>query len=164
LGVQAGGEDVEADLLAELHRAGVRYLLIGRQACVQYGLPVLTFDYDLWVDPEPGNLAALLRCAAAHDLRPTVPPERMTETGFFVLENDAHVDVFKVREFVARTGERCTFADAWARRRELADDQTGLVLVVPALPDLIVTKLCGGRKRDVEDVRALRVLLEATRG
>ncbi|HEY3358329.1 MAG TPA: DUF6036 family nucleotidyltransferase [Polyangia bacterium] len=69
-----------------------------------------------------------------------------------------------MREVVAPTSERCTFAEAWARRRERGDAQTGLVLIVPALADLIVTKLCGGRKRDLEDVRALRVLLEEPRG
>jgi hypothetical protein len=162
--VRAGVDDPEVELLRGLHAAGVRYLLIGRQACVQYGLPVMTFDYDLWADPDPGNLGALVRCAEAVELRPTVGLDDLAEVGVFALENDARVDVFKVKEFVASPAERCTFAEAWAERRELRDDAAGLVLALPKLEHLIVTKLCGRRKRDIEDVKALRVILEFERG
>jgi hypothetical protein len=162
--MRAGADDPEVELLRSLHAAGVRYLLIGRQACVQYGLPVMTFDYDLWVDPEPANLAALVGCAEGLDLRPTVALERLAEVGVFALENGARIDVFKVREFVASATEYCTFSEAWEERHELRDDAANLVVVVPKLEHLIVTKLCGRRKRDIEDVKALRVILELERG
>jgi hypothetical protein len=35
--------DPELDVLRRAHDAGVRFLLIGRQACMLYGLPVLSF-------------------------------------------------------------------------------------------------------------------------
>jgi hypothetical protein len=135
-------------------------LLIGRQACILHGLPVDTFDYDLWVDPDPSNLDSLLRLAEPLDLVPSVERDRLAAVPFFHLENDTKVDVWKVRVFVLATGERLTFGDAYARRVDVKDDARGLVIPIPSLEDLIVLKRLGGRAKDVEDVKALQALLE----
>jgi hypothetical protein len=156
--------DPELEVIRRAQCAGVRFLLIGRQACMLYGLPVLSFDYDLWAAPDPDNLAALVAAAREADLFPSVPLERMRETGFFRLENERHIDVHKVAFFRAPDGSQCRFDDAWARRVEMRDDPAGLVIPVPAIEDLIVTKLAGSRKKDLEDVKALRVVLELRRG
>jgi len=155
--------DPELDVLRRAHDAGVRFLLIGRQACMLYGLPVLSFDYDIWASPEPQNLARLVAAARESDLTPSIPPERLGETGFFRLENERHIDVHKVAFFTARDGTRLTFDEAWARRVEMRDEPDGLVLPVPSIEDLIVTKLVGGRKKDLEDVKALLVVLDLRR-
>ena len=152
--------DPELEVVRCAYGAGVRFLLIGRQACMLYGLPVLSFDYDLWAAPEPDNLARLVAVAAEMELRPSVPVDRMRETGFFRLENDRHIDVHKVAFFPGADGARCTFDDAFARRVEMRDPGSDLVIPVPAIEDLIATKLAGGRKKDLEDVKALRVVLE----
>ena len=152
--------DPELEVLRRAYGAGVRFLLIGRQACMLYGLPVLSFDYDLWVSPDPENLARLVAVAREVELTPSVPVERLRETGFFRLENDRHIDVHKVAFFSAPDGTRVVFDEAWARRVEMRDDPAGLVIPVPAIEDLIITKLVGRRKKDVEDVKALRVVLE----
>ena len=39
------------DLIRELNRQKIRYLIIGRRAVILYGAPVLTGDYDIWIDP-----------------------------------------------------------------------------------------------------------------
>jgi hypothetical protein len=39
------------DLLREFNRQNIRYLIIGRRAVILYGGPVLTADYDLWINP-----------------------------------------------------------------------------------------------------------------
>lgn len=157
-------DDPEIDVLRRSYRAGVRFLVIGRQACMLYGLPVLSFDYDIWVSPAPDNLARLVAAARDADLYPSVPLERMRETGFFRLENDAHIDVHKVSFFSAPDGTRAVFEDAWTGRVEMRDDTADLVLPVPRIEDLIVTKLAGRRKKDLEDVKALQVILDLRRG
>jgi hypothetical protein len=157
-------DDPELELLARAHDAGVRYLLIGRQACLLHGLPVLSFDYDIWVSPEPDNLRLLVETARNLGLIPSVPLERMRETGMFRLENERHIDVHKVAFFAAPDGVRRTFDEAWDGRVEMRDEAAGLVLPVPSIEDLIVTKLAGGRKKDIEDVKSLRVVLELQRG
>lgn len=39
------------DLIRKFNKRGIRYLIIGRRAVILYGGPVLTGDYDLWIDP-----------------------------------------------------------------------------------------------------------------
>jgi len=38
------------DIIRDFNRMGIRYLIIGRRAVVLYGAPVLTGDYDFWID------------------------------------------------------------------------------------------------------------------
>ena len=38
------------DIIKAFNRMGIRYLIIGRRAVVLYGAPVLTADYDFWID------------------------------------------------------------------------------------------------------------------
>lgn len=157
------GFEGEVGLLKAVNAAGVRYLLIGRQACILHGLPVDTFDYDVWVDPDPSNLDSLLRLAEPLDLIPSVERDRLPSVPFFHLENDTKIDVWKVREFRLATGEKLTFGDAYVRRMDVRDDERKLVIPIPCLEDLILLKRLGGRPKDVEDVKALQALLERRR-
>lgn len=158
------GFEGELDLLRALNAAGVRYLLIGRQACILHGLPVDTFDYDLWVDPDPSNLQSLLCIAEPLDLFPSVATERLSTVPLFHLENEVKVDVWKVREFSLATGEKLSFLDAHLRRVDVRDDERKLVVPIPRLEDLILLKRLGGRPKDAEDVKALKALLDQRRG
>lgn len=62
----------EGELFRAIAASGARALLIGRRAMVAYGLPVLTADYDLWLDPD--DVEALNAALAPLGLRPTRPP------------------------------------------------------------------------------------------
>ena len=42
------------EFIKAIHQSGVRYLLIGRQAVIAYGGPVMSMDYDIYID---GNTA-----------------------------------------------------------------------------------------------------------
>jgi hypothetical protein len=53
------------ELFAGLRDAGVAYLVAGATALVLHGVPRLTPDVDLLVDPDPANLARLARLLAA---------------------------------------------------------------------------------------------------
>jgi len=159
----SGGFQREIELLIALGRAGVRYVLIGRQACILHGLPVHSFDYDFWVHPDPANLDALLREADALGLVPSVDRDRMRSVPFFHLENDTKVDVWKVREFLLATGERIEFDEVHARRMDLRDEEKGLVIPIPAIEDLILLKRLGKRPKDEEDIKGLQAILEQRR-
>jgi hypothetical protein len=54
-------------------------------------------------------------------------------------------------------GIHVAFDALWSRRRSL-EVAAGVVLAVPALPDLILTKRFGGRPKDFEDIRLLEAL------
>lgn len=53
--------DATKRVLAALEREGVRYVVFGAAALNLHGLARFTEDLDLFVDPEPGNVAALKR-------------------------------------------------------------------------------------------------------
>jgi hypothetical protein len=73
------GPATHYDLFAGLRGAGVSYLLTGAAALVLHGVPRLTPDVDLAVDPDPANVARLERLLAAWGYgegdRPTPCPE-----------------------------------------------------------------------------------------
>ena len=71
---------MEIAFFGAIARSGVRALLMGRRALVVLGLPVLTADYDFWIDiehifwfrrryPKPADRLAYVRRAHARWLR-----------------------------------------------------------------------------------------------
>jgi len=76
--MQAGEFDEEAFFDA-LAKRGARVLLIGRQAMIALGVPVLTSDYDLWAHID--DLELLNGAMARLDLYPSCPPEQARRQG-----------------------------------------------------------------------------------
>ena len=145
----------ELEFFRALGRAGVRYVLIGRRALVVLGLPVMTVDYDLWIELDD---AALLNAAAApFGLFPNRTPEEARATGRYVLENDERVDVLVSRSRTTVDGVSVTFSEVHARRADIVIAD-GITISLPCLDDLIATKRFAARPKDVEDVRALEAL------
>lgn len=54
-----------ADMLELLNRHEVRYLIVGGLAFIYHAKPRYTKDMDIWVDPEPANIALANRALAA---------------------------------------------------------------------------------------------------
>jgi len=145
----------ERELFDAVVASGARALLIGRQALIALGIPVLTSDYDFWVHADDaGSFNAAL---AAFDLVPTRSPDEARRVGRYVLENDERVDVLVARSVTTIDGAHVTFDEVWSRRKlvELTD---GGSIVLPSLDDLIATKRFAARPKDAEDVRLLEVL------
>lgn len=143
----------EAGFFGALAERGVRYLLVGRQACIAYGLPVLTADYDIAVDRD--QVTPLLEVAARFEM---VAPDDAGTRGFFSLENDEKIDVFCARGYSTSTGVILRFEEMWSRRREIPLRPDGQGLPVPHIRDLIAFKLIKPRKKDLEDVKALELV------
>ena len=136
-------------------RSGVRALLIGRRALVLLGLPVLTADYDFWIDIE--QIASFNEAVESFGLRPTRPPEHARRAGRYALENDEHVDVLVARSVPTVDGASVAFEALWEARRSLtlAGDVS---IAVPDIAGLILTKRIAARPKDLEDIRLLEVL------
>ena len=150
-----GSDFDEGEFFRAIAGSGARVLLIGRRAMVAYGLPVLTADYDLWIDA--GDAEALNAALAPLGLRPSRPPDEARGTGRYVLQNDEHVDVLLSRSGMPVEGVRASFDEMWSRRRILRfDDRTSMA--VPCLDDLILTKRWAMRDKDVADIRLLQAL------
>lgn len=142
-----------------IEESGTRALLIGRQALIVLGLPVLTKDYDFWLASD--DAAAFNSALAAFELYPNRSPEEARKVGRYVLENDERVDVLVARRMTTVDGVQVAFDDVWQRRVQLPLG-AGVQVIVPSIDDLILTKRFGARPKDAEDVRLLEVLRSKT--
>ena len=145
----------EAAFFRAVAASGARALLIGRRALVALGIPVLTVDYDFWLHND--DIARFNTAIEPMGLYPTHAPEEARARGRYVAENDERVDVLVARSVPTVDGIHVAFDELWSRRRGL-EVAAGVVLAVPALPDLILTKRFGGRPKDFEDIRLLEAL------
>jgi len=153
--VMKSAEFDELAFFRALETNNVRALLIERRALVVLGLPVLTADYDLWLELD--DIERLNTTAAAFDLVPTRTAEEARQRGRYVLENDEHIDVIVARAVPTVDGRDVAFRDLWARRQRLvlADSVT---ISLPTIDDLILTKQFSARPKDLEDIRLLTIL------
>jgi hypothetical protein len=143
----------------------LRVLLIGRQALVVLGAPVLTADYDVWIHIDDIELLNA-RCAPLH-LVPNRSPQLARQSGRYVLENDERVDVLVARSLPTVDGVQVVFDDVWTRRKRMALAAPAVessYVELPSIADLILTKQFGARKRDVADIEYLEVLHAAETG
>lgn len=135
--------------------SGARALLIGRQALIALGMPVMTSDYDFWLAADDiGVFNAALR---PFDMLPSRTPEEARANGRYVVENDEHVDVLVAHSVSTIDGLVVHFAEVWERRvsQLLAGDVS---VTLPCVDDLISTKRFGARPRDADDIRWLQRL------
>jgi hypothetical protein len=152
--VQAGDFDEEA-FYAAIGSSGARVLLIGRQAMIVLGLPVLSADIDLWCHID--DIEKLNSALEAFDLYPNHTPEEARRRGRYVCENDEHVDVMVARAKATKDGETLAFDDAWSRRQNVKySDKVSIAL--PEIEDLILTKRWAMRPKDVQDIQLMEAL------
>jgi hypothetical protein len=148
-----------ARFLIGLSRARVRWLLIGRQALIHYGVPVQTMDYDLWVDPVPVNVGKLLRVAHEAGLEvPASAKEIESRPLFSLFGGSLKIDVFKVRRFTNLDGETIEFASAYRRRVIARVKGDPLAPPLPSIRDLKTLKRMRDGASDREDLRYLDIL------
>jgi len=152
--VQASAFD-ELGFFRAIADSGARALLIGRRALIALGMPVMTADYDFWLDAD--DILVFNEAVRAYDMVPTRAPDAARTNGRYVLENDERVDVLVARAVSTVDGQLVQFADVWGRRlsHPLAD---GVSVAMPSIDDLILTKRFGARSRDADDIRWLQRL------
>jgi hypothetical protein len=138
--------------IERMNEAHLRYLLVGRQAVVQYGAPVQSFDFDFYLCPEPESLETLLRIAAGLGLEHE-EVDREDLPGFIRLHADnIAFDFFRARMYTTRDGTRLVFEQMWDRR--VTKKGESFHVHVPCLEDLIATK----RMRDPESADGIKDL------
>jgi hypothetical protein len=141
------------DFLELLDRHDVRYLIIGGLAFIYHAKPRFTKDIDVWLDPEPDNLAransALADFGSPYLLNPTEKDEIL------------QLGVAPNRIDLLREAAPLAFADAWGRRVEGTYGRARACFI--ALEDLLANKERIDHPRHQEDARVLRLVLERRR-
>lgn len=143
------------EMLLELERAGVRYLVVGAHAIAVHGIPRGTQDLDLWIERSPENAQRAWRALAAfgaplHSMK--ISPADFTRPGTVVQLGlppnriDLLTDLSGLDSFDA----------AWDRRAEGAVG--GRTFPILSRADLIANKKAAGRPKDLADAAALEAL------
>lgn len=128
---------------------GVRYLVIGGYAVVQYAEPRFTKDLDLWISTDPANAKAVFRALREF----SAPLADMTEQDFAEEGYFYQMGMPPVRVDVLMGIPGVNFENAWRDRVEV--DFEGLVVNFISKPDLIKAKLAAGRAQDLKDADSL---------
>jgi hypothetical protein len=141
------------DFLELLGRRDVRYLIIGGLAFIYHAKPRFTKDIDIWLDPEPDNLAranaALADFGSPHLLNLSDEDEIL------------QLGVAPNRIDLLREAAPLTFEDAWRRRVEGTYGRAHARWI--AIEDLLAIKERIDHPRHQEDARVLRLVLERRR-
>jgi hypothetical protein len=145
----------ESALFRAIAGAGARVLVIGRRAMIALGLPVMTADYDLWIDS--ADIEKLNVALDDLDFAPNREPAAARTAGRYVLENDEHIDVLTARQVSTKDGVVVSFEEVWQRRQAVVYE-AGVELAIPSVEDLILTKRWAMRDKDVADIRLLEAL------
>ncbi|MEO8083706.1 MAG: DUF6036 family nucleotidyltransferase [Ardenticatenales bacterium] len=135
-----------SDLLRLFNGSGVRYLVVGGYAVVQYAEPRFTKDLDLWISTDPDNAEAVFRALRAFG----APLKGMTagdfgEEGFFyqIGAPPVRVDIMMGLPGVA-------FEEAWVNRNIVAFDDLAVSFI--SREDLVRSKRATGRPQDLIDL------------
>jgi hypothetical protein len=170
--VRASIDEVEApyvELLRALNTAGVRYLIVGGLAVVLHGVPRMTFDLDMAVDPDDANMRALVSVLKGGGYVPRVPEpmERLADAAIRDRwRSEKNMIAFNVRHPTRRLEDvDVLLMDSVEWRRASADAETkslhGMDVSVVGRQALIEMKRASGRPQDLADAEALA---EASKG
>lgn len=148
----------EIAFFKKLNELEVKYLLIGRQACILYGLPLYTFDYDIAVDNSTENLEKIFKIAQLLELYPSKDKQEILnkKVPVFSLQNDIKIDIFCAKKYGTIDKKIVEFSKVFARKKIKRDEKYGLVFYLPNINDLIMFKKINPRRRDFEDIEALK--------
>jgi hypothetical protein len=141
------------DFLELLERHDVRYVIIGGLAFVYHAKPRFTKDIDVWLDPEPGNLAranAALADFGSPSLLDLSDEDEILQLG-----------VAPNRIDLLREAAPLAFEDAWGRHVEGTYGRARAHWI--AIEDLLAIKERIDHPRHREDARVLRQVLERRR-
>lgn len=145
------------EFLKELYDRELPYLLVGRQALVLLGAPLVTAAYDFFFSPEKEHLDELLELARAKELE--LPERNPGELPFFsILSDTLKLDFFRCRHYQNREGDTFSFDELYERRKRIPIED--FVIFTPSIEDLIRIKKVRNSPRDREDIKYLQVLAE----
>ncbi len=138
------------DLLTELERADVEYLLIGGYAVALHGKPRYTKDIDIWIGSGQVNFEKLERALEGFGAPKQVAADVMTGPDDEIVwfgNPPNRVDILKRIPGVE--------FDAAFKAKVVIDLPGGVKALVISLPDLIAAKRAAGRPQDLLDVQLL---------
>ena len=142
------------DLIRKFNDQRIRYLIIGRRAIILYGGPVLTGDYDLWIDPiDKKRTLALLEDKLDFELSSPADTRRPIVTAFSGMRR---YDLFFHRSVRNIERETIEFEKCFERSTLFESAAEGVSFRVPSIDDLIrLKKIRPANAKDEQDIEYL---------
>ena len=142
-------------LFESLNKKNVEYLLIGGTLAIAYGVPRVTKDIDLFLNPTLENATRLLSSLQELGMETAAltNPEDICSTEITIFKDFVRLDVLtKVKGL--------EFSEVWQNKVYLSLDK----VMIPALSieDLIKAKRASGRPEDLEDIKILEMAKQQT--
>lgn len=137
-------------LFASLNKNKVEYLLIGGTLAIAYGVPRVTKDIDLFLNPTLENAGALLKALEEFGMGTVhlTNPQDICSTEVTIFKDFVRLDVLtKVKGL--------EFSAAWRNKVYLSLENIDIPAV--NLEDLIKSKQAAGRSEDFEDIKVLEM-------
>lgn len=135
----------------------VRYLVIGGIASIIYGIPRITLDVDIFVEPTLSNairLLAALKEAGFGTASLTTPKK--------ILNNEINIFDDYIRLDVITRPKGLEFKKTWKRR--VVKRVNSININFASLADIIKSKVKSARSIDKEDVKILKKILKNRKG
>ena len=142
------------DLLRELNRQNIRYLLIGRRAVILYGAPVLTADHDLWIHPDDKKrVLSFLVEELGFELSQPLDTKRPILSAF---SGPRKYDLFFQRSVRNTESETIQFEECYRNSILKEDPGENLQFRIPSVDDLIrLKKVRPPNPKDEQDIEYL---------
>lgn len=151
--------EVELDffnLIKDFNEMGIKHLIIGRRAVVLYGAPVLTADYDFWIDSsERAKVLSYFvkKGCSLSDAEDSIKPIIQVYAG------PKKIDLFFHKAIRNLDGELIEFESCYQNATIKEDRQEGILFRIPSIDDLIKTKKI--REKNIKDLQDIEYLLKA---
>lgn len=138
-----------SDLLRIFNEHGVKYMVVGGYAVVQYAEPRFTKDLDILIATNKKNAEAIYKALREFGAPLTgLTSKDFAEDGFFF-----QMGVPPIRVDVIMGIPGVNFEECWGRRVEV--DFEDLRVIFISKQDLIVSKRAAGRPQDLIDANLL---------
>jgi len=144
------------DIIKDFNRMGIKHLIIGRRAVVLYGAPVLTADYDFWIDAADSARVLSYFIEKGCTLS---EPEDSVKPMIQVYAGPRKIDLFFHKKIKNIEGDLIEFESCYRNATTKEDTEQGVFFCIPSIDDLIKTKKI--RKENVKDLQDIEYLLKA---
>jgi hypothetical protein len=139
------------DLLAAFVAAGVRFMVVGAHALAAHGVPRVTGDLDVWVEPTAENARRVWSALAQFGA--PLSALKVRESDFSKGDVVAQFGLPPYRIDVMTSISGVTFAECWADRVE--DELFGVRVAFIGREAFLRNKRASGRKKDLQDIEYL---------
>jgi len=139
------------DILAALVAADAKFLVVGAHALAAHGVPRMTRDIDILVEPSPDNARRVWRALASFGA--PLDSLKIREADLATVDRVIQFGLPPWRIDIMTSISGVSFAEAWNGR--MNDDMLGVQVAFIGRDAFIRNKRASGRNKDLGDIDAL---------